>query len=132
MALPSSRRLGRRSPDGTGATIHLEGGTYHERAVFADAVAEVLGEVENPRYLLIRAGRNPLGGKVVDYHPVPLVLGIRKDRAEIFHQAWQKRVGPAQLVYTRTAEAKPTLLAARARSFATATRKATARIERWI
>lgn len=115
-----------------GAAVHLEGGTYYERSLFADSIAEILGEVASPRYLLVRGGRSPLGHRVYDYHSVPQLLAIRKERAEQMARSWRRRVGPTELVYTRTAATKRVLLRARARSFATVSRKATARLERWM
>lgn len=115
-----------------GAHIHLEGGTFRERSEFAVAVEEVLGEVDNPRYLVIRRGRNPLRRPVLDYHAVPFVLAAHKDRAAVFAKAWSRRMGTAELVYTRRDEGRAILLRARSRSFASASRRATRRIERWI
>ncbi len=119
------------APDGS-VFIHLDGGTFYERSLFADAIGELLGEVDNPRYLLVREGRNPLGRKVVDYHSVPLVLGVRRERADLLLESWQRRVSPSLLVYTRAAESKSTLRAARTKSFASASRRATRRLDRWV
>lgn len=121
------------TPDGMGgAAVHLEGGTFRERSEFAVAVAEVLGEVDNPRYLVIRTGMNPLRRKVLDYHAVPFVLAAHKDRAVLFEKAWKRRVGSTRLVYTRRGEGRAILLRARTQSFASAARRSTRRIERWI
>lgn len=121
------------TPDGSGgASVHLEGGTFRERSEFAVAIAEVLGEVDNPRYLVIRQGRNPLRRTVVDYHAVPFVLAVHKDRATVFAQAWKRRVGPTQLIYTRRDEGRAVLLRARTQSFASAARRSTRRLERWL
>ena len=87
-----------------------------ERAVL-EAVAEVLGPVGNPRYLLVR--ESWLGRlRRTDYHAVPAALGQRKEWAAHFHGQWQARVGSSDLVFTRTPAGRLTLLRARARSFA--------------
>ncbi len=129
----SSRRLKviSRSDDTGGATISLEGGTYHEQSLFADCLREIVGPVENPRYLIVRSdGRFRTQRK--DYHAVPMRLGARKEDAQLFLQAWLKRVGPAELVYTRSSEHRPMLLRARARAFSNAMQRVSPRrVDRW-
>jgi superfamily II DNA or RNA helicase len=115
-----------------GAVISLDGGTYYERSLFADAIGELLGEIDNPRYLLVRTGKTLIGQPQVDYHTVPRALAVRKERAELLAMAWERRVGPTELLYARGPEAKATLLKARARSFANAARETTSRLERWV
>ena len=62
-----------------------------ERQVM-QAIAEVLGPVQNPRYLLVRSSR--LGWRTrTDYHAVPTALGARKGWAEEFAALWSARVG---------------------------------------
>lgn len=90
--------------------------------LFLDALAEILGPVENPRYLLVR--ESWLGRWLrVDFHAVPAVLGQRKESAEIFAARWKARVGRGSLVYTRTAMGRRTLLRARAGSLAAGFRR---------
>jgi hypothetical protein len=110
--------------------VRLEGGSYQEQSLFADCLHELVGEVDNPRYLILRRDRS-LGYERRDYHPVPLLLGVRKERARLLYQAWRRRVGPGELVYTRAPESRGLLLQARARSFATAARRAARRVDRW-
>src|SRR5690606_8409536 len=86
-----------------------------ERQVM-QAMSEILGPVQNPRYLLLR--ESWLGWKRrVDYHAVPTVLGTRKEYAEHFMRLWQAGVGSSKLVYTRTPEGRRALLRARVGSF---------------
>lgn len=81
------------------------------------ALAEVLGPVQNPRYLLVR--RSWLGSRRrTDYHAVPTALGGRKEHAEAFARAWRKHVGSSELVYARAGDGRRVLLQARAGSFA--------------
>jgi hypothetical protein len=97
--------------------VSLEGPDRASERMFMAALAEVLGPVANPRYLLVRPTR--FGPRArVDYHAVPAVLGQRKELAEIFAKEWRKRVGPVELVFTRSEEGRNLLLRARARSFA--------------
>jgi superfamily II DNA or RNA helicase len=65
-----------------------------ERKVM-QAIAEVLGPVQNPRYLLIRTSRFGWRRRV-DYHAVPSALGASKQAAERFAALWSKRGGFVQ------------------------------------
>ncbi|TFI57368.1 hypothetical protein E2493_15395 [Sphingomonas parva] len=101
-----------------------------ERAVI-EAIAEILGPVRNPRYLLVRTSW--LGQRRrVDYHAVPSAIARRREWAEHFHQAWQRRVGTSRLVFTRTAEGRLLLLRARARSFAAGFQRIVDRQSAWL
>jgi superfamily II DNA or RNA helicase len=111
-------------------SISLVGGTYLESNLFADAVQEVLGPIENPRYLLTRnSGEGILPRR--DYHAVPRALATDKDKAGCFHQHWQGRLGPARLIYTRSEEGRQLLLKARARTFSSAFQPRARRLDRW-
>ncbi len=60
-------------------------------------------------------------------------LGLNKERAQALLRFWTRRVGPSQLIYTRTAEGRGLLLEARGRSFATAVaRDEYERQDRWV
>lgn len=128
----SASRLKVTSSSSEGAvTIGLEGGTYHEQSLFADCMREIVGPVENPRYLIMRTDQR-FRTQRKDYHAVPMRLGARKEDAQLFLEAWIRRVGPAELVYTRSAENRPVLLRARARAFANAMQRiAPRRFDRW-
>ena len=101
-----------------------------ERQVM-QAIAEILGPVQNPRYLLVR--NSWLGiKKRVDYHAVPAVLGARKENAERFAELWRSDVGSSKLVFTRTADGRRTLLRARATSFAAGFQRIVDRRSVWL
>lgn len=101
-----------------------------ERQVMG-AVAEILGPVQNPRYLMVR--RSWLGARGrIDYHAVPAALGARKDTAERFAQLWIAQVGSSDLVFTRSAEGRRLLLRARASAFAAAFQRRVERRSVWL
>ncbi|KZN38462.1 hypothetical protein N480_12480 [Pseudoalteromonas luteoviolacea S2607] len=116
-------------PDGS-LMIALTGGTFYESSLFADTVAEVLAPIDNPRYLVVREGAF-LGWARKDYHAVPNVIGVKKEYAEIFVRAWIKYVGSAELIYTRHAMGRESLLKAKMRAFSSTFAKDMKRVDRW-
>lgn len=125
------------TPEG-GVTVSLRGGTFYEQTLFADAMNELLGPIENPRYLITREATawtrlrrtSLLAGS--DYHAVPTGLGVNKRRARRLLEAWHRHVGPGELVYTRREGGRRLLLAGRARSFSTSFQGSGAgRLDRW-
>ncbi|MBE0536735.1 MAG: hypothetical protein IH624_13795, partial [Phycisphaerae bacterium] len=113
-----------------GVACSLAGATMHEKSLFLEAVQELLGPLDNPRYLLIRKSR--LGKLMPNYCcAVPTVLGRNRESADRFMAVWRKHAGPAQVVYTRTPEGRQTLLKARAAAASAAARQPAARIKSW-
>ena len=108
----------------------LEGATTIERAYFLEALQELLSPVQNPRYVLVRPSMLWRFGRI-DYHPVPTIIGQKKENAEYFARLWNRYVGSSKLVYTRGVEGRLTLLQARTKSLSSAFRKKTDRISRW-
>lgn len=108
----------------------LEGATTIERRHFYEAMLEILGPVDNPRYLLVRQS---YPGRLlqVDYHAVPEVLGQNKKNAEFFTKNWIRHVGTAELVYARSIEGRKILLKARTRALSSAFQKKTDRTSIW-
>lgn len=116
--------------DGDGSVaIGLRGGSFYDQSLFADAIGEVLGPIDNPRYLLRRSAS--ASDASATYHAVPTALGGKKEHAERFHRAWLRRVGPAELVYTRRTGGRAELLKARARAFAADFSDPVRRLDRW-
>jgi len=108
----------------------LKGATTRERSIFLEALQEVLGPIENPRYVLVR--KSPLGCLMrKDYHAVPAPLARNKELAEHFRKMWARYVGPTQLVYTRTPEGRSFLLKARAHSMAKSFQRRAERLRSW-
>jgi superfamily II DNA or RNA helicase len=108
----------------------LSRGTTEEATLFVRALREVLGAVENPRYLLARQSRFAWWARR-DFHPVPDVIGKKKEHANYFEKMWKRYVGPASLVFTRTIEGRRTLLVARTASLASAFQKKSERLSTW-
>ncbi|EEA93583.1 DEAD/DEAH box helicase family protein [Pseudovibrio sp. JE062] len=108
----------------------LEGATTSETRQFLEAMQEVLGPSDNPRYLLVRPSRL-FGLSRTDYHPVPKLIGQSKKNAEYFAQRWEHNVGRSDLVYTRSSEGRHVLLKARMKSFASGFQKKTDRRSVW-
>ncbi|MBV7314445.1 DEAD/DEAH box helicase family protein [Shewanella sp. NIFS-20-20] len=111
-------------------SMALTGGTFFESSLFADNVAEVLGPIDNPRYIVVREGDfMGLGRK--DYHAVPTIMAVKKEAAEIFITQWSKYVGSADLIYTRSEQGRASLLKAKMRAFSSTFANDMRRIDRW-
>lgn len=83
------------------------------------AMAEILGPVQNPRYLLVRTSW--LGPILrTDYH------------AEAFAALWRSKIGSSQLIYTRNREGRKKLLKGRMRSFAAGFQRSVDRRSAWL
>ena len=115
--------------DGGAQFCFLEGGTSKEQAIFLRALRDVLGPIENPRYLLARP--RVLRFLLEDYFAVPEVLARKKEFAEMFAKKWKRAVGRVDLVYTRTPEGRRLLLKARIHSLAAAFQKRSERVSCW-
>ena len=125
------RRFGVRSSLDGRRDIVLTGVSRNTERLVMQAITELLGPVQNPRYLLVRESR--LGfRKRSDYHAVPTLLGARQERAEAFAALFARRVGSSRLVYTRTPEGRRMLLRARAQSFAAGFQRNVDRRSAWL
>ena len=110
----------------------LSRGTVEEASLFVRALREVLGPIENPRYLLIRRSMlRFVRLERCDFHPVPEIVGRKKEHAEYFEKMWNRYVGPASLLFTRTMEGRRTLLVARTGSLASAFQKKSEQLSMW-
>lgn len=81
----------------------VDGSPEHSRR-FAEAVAELLGPVRYPRYLLLEPD-----GRV---WPVPAALGGNRSTADAFAQAWAAWVGPCVVRFARSGRGRELLEAA--------------------
>lgn len=112
------------------AFVRLLGGTSADRRIFYRMLGELLGPIDNPRYLLIRRSR--IGWiKRIDYHAVPKALGGQKKWAERLRSEWRDHVGDAELVYTRSSAGRRTLLRGRAFSMASRIERKTYEKTKW-
>ncbi len=111
--------------------VVLLNGTRADERVFLEALAEILGPVQNPRYLLVR--RNWLGRlRQTDFHNVPSIFAAQKEHASTFQKLWEKHVGRSELIFTRTSQGRKLLLKARANSFASSFQRRVDRRSKWL
>nr|WP_299343180.1 DEAD/DEAH box helicase family protein [Allomuricauda sp.] len=110
---------------------HLEGGTTYEKSTFIKSLQEIIGTVDNPRYVIIRKSFFLDVFSQKDYHAVPDLLGRKKAFAEYFERQWIRFVGACELVYTRTVEGRKLLLKSRIHSLASEFEDKTERINKW-
>lgn len=110
---------------------HLEGGTTYEKSTFIKSLQEIIGTVDNPRYVIIRKSLflNIFSQK--DYHSVPDLVGRNKSFAVYFERQWRRLVGACELVFTRTVEGRKLLLKSRIHSLASEFEDKTERINKW-
>ena len=111
--------------------VTLAGVTRATERQVMQALSEILGPVQNPRYLLVRTSWLALKRRT-DYHAVPTALGARKEYAEQFAKLWRENVGGSDLIFARTPEGRRTLLRARARSLAGGLQRAVERRSVWL
>lgn len=110
--------------------IILHHASRAEERIFLDALSEILGPIENPRYIIIR--KSWLGWlKRKDYHAVPTLLGNHKDHAEYFAHCWNKKIGPVEKIFTRQRDGRKILLRARASSMAAGFQRFVDRRSQW-
>ncbi len=110
---------------------HLEGGTTFDKSTFINALQEIIGPVDNPRYVIIRRNTFMLFVKQKDYHSVPESLGRRKNLAEYFQIQWERLVGTCDLVFTRTLEGRKLLLKSRVKSLASQFEDNVEHVSKW-
>ncbi|VTR51312.1 Hef nuclease [Sphingobacterium thalpophilum] len=120
------------SIDNWGAVYcHLEGGTTFDKSTFINALQEIIGPIDNPRYVIIRKNRFMLFVKQKDYHSVPEILGRNRNLAEYFQSQWERLVGACELIFTRTIEGRKLLLKSRVKSLAAQFDNKVEHINKW-
>jgi len=112
------------------AIVLFEGLSRPSELAAMEALAEVLGPVGNPRYLLVRTASRWIG-RSTDYHTVPTIIGRRKESAEAFAKHWNQLVGPSTLIFSRSKEGRLHLLKARSRSLAAGFQRRVERRSSW-
>ncbi len=79
-------------------------------------MAEMLGAITNPRYLISRTKAvRPHEG---EWYAVPQALGTHKTKAETLLKHWRELIGAGELVFTRYDNGRAAILAGRGRSLA--------------
>lgn len=104
-------------------------GDGHEQAAFMRALDQVLGPIDDARFILTKSQSWPAIRE--DYFAVPGVLTRKKEFAEFFADQWRRLVGPVELVYTRTPEGRRLLLRARMHSLAASLEPRSERVSCW-
>lgn len=120
-----------RMPDETYQVL-LDYASPQDATTFIQAFGEIFEPVSDQRYLIkrtedrlpnlplrmiwlpLRAFVRRAGTYPPAYHPVPKILAIRKERAELFAHYWAKYVGGGEIVFTRSEPGRAVLLQARA------------------
>lgn len=98
-----------RAPDGL--QVVLEGANRLEEAWFHEALGDMLGPVDNPRYLiLVRDGRFT---RQPQYFPVPQRFERRSKPARLFWRQWERHLGKGHLIYVRAVNGRGVLQSAR-------------------
>nr|WP_269453865.1 DEAD/DEAH box helicase family protein [Pseudoclavibacter sp. 13-3] len=108
--------------------LGVNGGSETDRRLIMDAVSELFGPVERPRFLL-RIDRGPVTlASVLTDGPlalldrllpastllaVPKEIGRRAETAKRFADRWSRTVGPCELIEARGVEAAPLMTEAR-------------------
>ena len=95
---------------------YLEGGTTYEKNTFSESISQLMGFIDNPRYLLILHQKS-LFLKRTEYFAVPDIFGNKKENAETLLHCMQRLAGNFELVFTRNAAGRKILLKARTKSF---------------
>jgi hypothetical protein len=89
----------------------------HSTQLYLSSLQELLGPVDNPRYLLALQYNLDEEEPLVYYFPVPQALGKQKKDAEALLEVWQEKLGPTELIYTRSPMGRMALLKARGQGF---------------
>ena len=63
---------------------------------------------------------------------MPLKLALNKGSAEVFLKHWERYVGPAELIYTRTGEGRDILAKSRIKAFSSVFAREVRREDQWL
>ena len=104
---------------------HLQNSTPDEAKMFSDALAEVLGPLDKPRYVIQRSSKffdetwlsklmpevlavflRKQRVSVMMYHKVPSCLANTKERAAVFEKHWNVHVSPGVVTYARSGDGR--------------------------
>lgn len=139
--LPSNSKLGGGKRGGGWYRYYIEGCTEEESSLFAQAIEEVFGGLEDARYIIgrsskffdetllsrilpevlakfVRKERNQL----VMFHRVPACLATHKEHAAWFEAHWNALVSPGEAVYAHSKKGKELLTMAKKLNLVSRTR----------
>ena len=121
----TSAEIGGGSRDGGWMRAYLKDANEGESAIFASAMQEIMGPLDNPRYVIPREVKiitdNWLSkmlpevlakyvrsrkDKLAMFHSVPKVLCKNKEDAAVFQRHWNERVSPGAVTYGRSKSGK--------------------------
>ncbi|WP_413531660.1 DEAD/DEAH box helicase family protein [Empedobacter brevis] len=105
--------------------------TTFDKAIFLDALENILNPIDNPRYFIERKSELMNLFKQRDYHAVPEIIGQHKKKAEYFHQQWLQFVGDAELHYTRSYYGRKKLIKAKIKSLSFQLKQPIEHIKKW-
>lgn len=100
--------------DGLTHAVYLMGGTSRDKQQFAKCMSEFYGIVDNQRYLLVHP-RKRKGAAA--YYCVPEAFAGNKETAQQFEECMRPYIGRYDLVYTRNAQGRQTLLQGRINAY---------------
>ena len=115
-----------------GVYCHLEGGTTFEKSTFIKNLHEIVGKIDNPRYIIIRKSSFLVFLKQRDFHSVPELLGKNKLLAEYFANQWRQLAGDCELVFTRTVEGRRLILKSKMKSLASQFDDKIEQVNKWV
>ncbi len=99
----------------------LHGASAEDSQTFSEAVWELFGPVQSHKYIIERReyscplndlteeqilGDEEIPTQLVACHPVPSILGRRREFVDAFKKAWNDKVGPGETFYTRRGDGK--------------------------
>ena len=107
---------------------YLEDATLDESVIFAEAMQEVLGPLENPRYVIPRQVKvisetwisemlpeviakyfRKKKNTLAMYHAVPKRLCRNIEDAKVFEEQWNFKVSPGEVMYGHSKSGKETV-----------------------
>ena len=110
-------------------SVFFEGLSRSVDIMAMDALVELLGPLQNPRYILVRRGGIAGNGK--DFHAIPALFSKNKEAAETFAREWTRQIGPCEALWTRSERGRRFLLHARRISLAAGMQRAVERRSDW-
>ena len=109
--------------------VYFEGLSRSADIAAMEALTELLGPVQNPRYILVR--KSGLLGQQRDFHAIPALFSKNRDMTENFAAEWSRCIGPCEAVWTRSEAGRGILLKARLSSLAAGMQRVVDRRSDW-